>query len=363
MSIVPNYTLETQSGTFISAGPMQVSTPFEVNAAPDSYRLTMTYNGVLNGTLTNGTTMMEFNTALSDSNPPVLQEIQVLDTGNRREKVLDGHGQIAIRAEDATAGMTLQIDIDHGAGWQALPVTYSAGFYRASVPAFAPTDSTSVSLRISAQDLVGNRLVNTIAPAFIVMPDCQPPTVPAVTASQSGNKVQLSWLPTGASQYFVWTSINTPYLTPGANCTAPNCISVASSPWLSNAVLGDPATNPFYVVQAQSACGQSAPEPSNRTGGFTFALTPGAPCAALGWSPSPPARSRWAATRRTTTALAVPAMSPPPVTLSAYCIDKTEVTNAQYAQCVAAGVHCAAEQFVLQPVRPIMLTRSMMPTR
>ena len=191
----------------------------EVDAAPDSYRLTMTYNGVLNGTLTNGTTMMEFNTALSDSNPPVLQEIQVLDAGNRREKVLDGHGQIAIRAEDATAGMTLQIDIDRGADWQALPVTYSAGFYRASVQAFAPTDSTSVSLRISAQDLVGNRLVNTIAPAFIVMPDCQPPTVPAVTASQSGNKVQLSWLPTGASQYFVWTSINTPYLNPGANCT------------------------------------------------------------------------------------------------------------------------------------------------
>ena len=158
---------------------MQVSAPFEVNAAPDSYRLTMTYNGVLNGTLTNGTAMMEFNTALSDSNPPVVQEIQVLDAGNRREKVLDGHGQIAIRAEDATAGMTLQIDIDHGAGWQSLPVTYSAGFYRANVPAFATTTgSTSVSLRISAQDQVGNRLVNTIAPAFIVIrgPCVEPPS-------------------------------------------------------------------------------------------------------------------------------------------------------------------------------------------
>jgi hypothetical protein len=90
--------------------------------------------------------------------------------------------------------------------------------------------------------------------------------------------VQLDWAAVlGATRYEVWSADNTPYFSPapGAACTAGAGCTVVASHSYTETALGDPDSNTTYVVLPDHACGATAAEPSPRTAGFTFGLTPG----------------------------------------------------------------------------------------
>jgi hypothetical protein len=96
-------------------------------------------------------------------------------------------------------------------------------------------------------------------------------------ADPEAPNVILSWsdAPANAEGYVVWYS-ETPYFQPGD----PGAISVirpaGSTGWTHVGAAGNSAHNYYYVVQGINGAGVRS-GPSNRTGGFNFSLTPGAP--------------------------------------------------------------------------------------
>ena len=87
-----------------------------------------------------------------------------------------------MRAADA-GSFTVAIAVDWGNGWQNLPVSTSGDFQTANLPAFYPSEDKEISLRITATDASGNKMVNTIAPAFIVQKSKAPVWTLAVNSS------------------------------------------------------------------------------------------------------------------------------------------------------------------------------------
>jgi hypothetical protein len=110
-----------------------------------------------------------------------------------------------------------------------------------------------------------------------------PPVAPVVAISRSGNNVVLTWQHAAQNtSYQVWRGV-TPYFTPvgdgaaniGDGATG-NCNNAGGTiTCVDTAVLGDPATNYFYLVRSLNAAGAAAD--SNRVGEFDFALQPGSP--------------------------------------------------------------------------------------
>lgn len=93
-----------------------------------------------------------------------------------------------------------------------------------------------------------------------------------VAARRPGaNDVQLTW--GGSGLFDVWRGTS-PYFTPG-DAGSERIGDDVTSPFTATGVLGSPAVNYSFLVLAQNGCGASGP--SNRTGEFDFALTPGTP--------------------------------------------------------------------------------------
>ncbi|MCI5139235.1 MAG: hypothetical protein D3922_12650, partial [Candidatus Electrothrix sp. AR1] len=162
-----NYELLDSGGSPVQSGNLGSSYSETISAPQGAYTLNTSYPGLLRGNPTVGIMTASFDTSLSDKNPPVIQELQIRQDGERTDTVVDGEGQIAVRAADADS-FTAEIAVDWGGGWQTLSVSTSGDFKTANLPAFYPAEDKDVSLRITLTDASGNKMVNTIAPAFIV---------------------------------------------------------------------------------------------------------------------------------------------------------------------------------------------------
>ncbi len=112
-------------------------------------------------------------------------------------------------------------------------------------------------------------------------PACPIPTSPNDVGIVALNPttLQLAWTATGADYYDVWSAVNTPFFTPGADCGNPapyNCSSVSINTF-SDSILGTPNFNHSYIIVARNSCGTTGAPSSDRTGEFDFGLQIGTP--------------------------------------------------------------------------------------
>ena len=97
-----------------------------------------------------------------------------------------------------------------------------------------------------------------------------PATVSDVSISDAGGgSAQFAW--SGSGAFDIWQS-GDPYFHAGDGGSALAGDNV-TSPYSVPSVIGDPASNHYFLVLAQNKCGVSGP--SNRTGAFDFSLEPG----------------------------------------------------------------------------------------
>ncbi|CAK8717770.1 hypothetical protein GMJAKD_06985 [Candidatus Electrothrix aarhusensis] len=179
-----SYELLDSGGSPVQSGTLDGSYSKTINTPQGACTLNTSYPGLLRGNSTVGTMTTTFDTSLSDKNPPVIQELQIRQDGERTDTVADGEGQVAVRAADVDT-FTVEIAVDRGNGWQNLPVSTSGDFQVANLPAFYPSEDKEVSLRITTTDASGNQMVNTIAPAFIVQ-EAIPPAGWTLAVNSSG---------------------------------------------------------------------------------------------------------------------------------------------------------------------------------
>ncbi|CAK8721998.1 hypothetical protein GCAAIG_11630 [Candidatus Electronema halotolerans] len=220
------YELLNSSGSPVKSGTLGTAYSQSINAPQGAYTLNTSYPGLLRGNPTVGTMTATFDTSLSDKNPPVIQELQIRQDGERTDTVADDEGQVAVRAAD-TSSFTAEIAVDWGNGWQELPVSASGDFKTANIPAFYPAEDKEVSLRITLTDASGNKMVNTIAPAFIVQKSEAPAWTLAVNSS-GADSVAISGNP---SDFGGTTNYSKPNITDGniITLTAPAAGSASTS--------------------------------------------------------------------------------------------------------------------------------------
>lgn len=108
---------------------------------------------------------------------------------------------------------------------------------------------------------------------------CVTPGAPSdVMGQPSGNNLVLKWTAAGADLYEVWWSTDQPFFSPGASCAAsPGSCATTTVPGYThvNALVGSPPPWYSYVLVGRNSCGAAAGSYSNRSGVFSFGVTPG----------------------------------------------------------------------------------------
>lgn len=101
----------------------------------------------------------------ADVDPPYLSVLRLLENGEPAD--VPGAAPTLHLAVSDGVDIAPEVNVAYnlGSGWLPLAVTYSAGEYVATLPAFPP--GTAVSLRITLADASGNTLTHYLEPAYL----------------------------------------------------------------------------------------------------------------------------------------------------------------------------------------------------
>ena len=163
---------------------------------PDAYTLVIpsaTY--YINNTPGIAEATLDFNTSLSDRNPPDLLALMIEENGQPTNIIsaMTTNAYVAFKVKDDVGLANVMLEYGINGVWNALalqstPLANATG-YTASLPALPP--NTFVSLRITAVDTSGNQLEYEMNPAFWVEGVQVNVHVPALTQAQSSNQVSI----------------------------------------------------------------------------------------------------------------------------------------------------------------------------
>jgi hypothetical protein len=109
----------------------------------------------------------EFDPALEDPNPPALTAFQILADGRPTDEA-EGPVEVRFVLTDTMRVKSVLLEADFGEGYVPYPPESDLDSYSVVLPASEPW--SQVALRLTAEDISGNRLIYEADPAYVVPP-------------------------------------------------------------------------------------------------------------------------------------------------------------------------------------------------
>lgn len=108
-----------------------------------------------------------FDPAAEDPNPPALTAFQILEDGRPTDHAV-GPVELRFAVTDTVGLAFVALEADFGEGYVPYPPVPGLDDFRVTLPAARPR--SEVSLRLTAEDMAGNRLAYEARPAYVVPP-------------------------------------------------------------------------------------------------------------------------------------------------------------------------------------------------